>query len=39
VIRKAITVDARIKPDYARVRVPVPAIYQAQRPFEEEAAG
>ena len=39
VIRKAITVDARMKPDYARVRVPVLAIYQAQRPFDEVAAG
>jgi non-heme chloroperoxidase len=39
VIRKAITVDARMKPDYARVRVPVLAIYQAQPPFEEVAAG
>ena len=39
VIRKAITVDARMKPDYARVRVPVLAIYQAQRSFEEVAAG
>jgi pimeloyl-ACP methyl ester carboxylesterase len=39
VIRKAITVDARMKPDYARVRVPVLALYQAQRPFEEVAAG
>lgn len=39
VIRKAITVDARMKPDYARVRVPVLAIYQAQRPFEEVATG
>jgi non-heme chloroperoxidase len=39
VIRKAITVDARMKPDYARVRVPVLAMYQAQRPFEEVAAG
>lgn len=39
VIRKAITVDARMKPDYARVRVPVLAIYVAQRPFEEVAAG
>jgi pimeloyl-ACP methyl ester carboxylesterase len=38
-IRKAITVDARMKPDYARVRVPVLAIYQAQRSFEVEAAG
>jgi non-heme chloroperoxidase len=39
VIRQAITVDARMKPDYARVRVPVLAIYQGQRPFEEVAAG
>jgi pimeloyl-ACP methyl ester carboxylesterase len=39
VIRKAITVDARMKPDYTRVRVPVLAIYQAQGPFEEVAAG
>jgi pimeloyl-ACP methyl ester carboxylesterase len=39
VIRKAITVDARMKPNYARVRVPVLAIYQAQPPFEEVAAG
>ena len=39
VIRRAITIDARMKPDYVRVRVPVLAIYQAQRPFEEEAAG
>jgi non-heme chloroperoxidase len=38
VIRKAITVDARMKPNYARVRVPVLAIYQAQPPFEEVAA-
>ena len=39
VIRRAITVDARMKPDYARMRVPVLAIYQAQRPSEEVAAG
>jgi non-heme chloroperoxidase len=39
VIRKAITVDARLKPDFARVRVPLLAIYQAQRPFAEVAAG
>jgi pimeloyl-ACP methyl ester carboxylesterase len=39
VIRKAITIDARMKPDYSRVRVPVLALYQAQRPFEEVAAG
>jgi non-heme chloroperoxidase len=38
VIRKAITVDARMKPDYSRLRVPVLAIYQAQPPFEEVAA-
>ena len=37
-IRQAITVDARVKPNYAGVRVPVLAIYQAQRPFEEAAA-
>ena len=38
-IRRAITVDARIKPDYSRIRVPVLAIYQAQGPFEKVAAG
>jgi hypothetical protein len=38
VIRRAITVDARIKPDYSGIRVPVLAIYQTQRPFEKEAA-
>jgi len=38
-IRRAITVDARVKPNYAGIRVPVLAMYQAQRPFEEEAAG
>ena len=37
-IRRAITVDARMKPDYTGIRVPVLAIYQAQRPFEEVAA-
>ncbi|MGE0359091.1 MAG: alpha/beta fold hydrolase [Vicinamibacterales bacterium] len=37
-IRQAITIDARIKPDYSRLRTPVLAIYQAQRRFEEEAA-
>ena len=37
-IRRAITVDARIKPDYSRIRVPVLAIYQAQGPFEKVAA-
>jgi len=38
VIRRAITVDARIKPDYSRIRVPVLAIYQAEGPFENVAA-
>jgi pimeloyl-ACP methyl ester carboxylesterase len=38
-IRQAITVDARVKPDYAGIRVPVLAIYQAQRPFDDVAAG
>jgi non-heme chloroperoxidase len=38
VIRRAITVDARIKPDYSRIRVPVLAIYQAQGPFEKVVA-
>jgi pimeloyl-ACP methyl ester carboxylesterase len=37
-IRQAITVDARVKPNYADIRVPVLAMYQAQRPFEEVAA-
>ena len=37
VIRKAITVDARVKPNYAGIRVPVLAMYQAQPPFEEVA--
>jgi non-heme chloroperoxidase len=37
-IRQAITVDARLKPNYAGIRVPVLAMYQAQRPFEEVAA-
>ncbi len=32
-IRRAITVDARVKPNFAGLRVPVLAIYQAQRPF------
>lgn len=36
-IRGAITVDARVKPNYAGIRVPVLAIYQAQRPFDEVA--
>ena len=38
VIRRAITVDARVKPDYAGIRVPVLAIYQRDRPFDEVAA-
>jgi non-heme chloroperoxidase len=37
-IRRAITIDARIKPDYSGIRVPVLAIYQRDRPFEEVAA-
>jgi non-heme chloroperoxidase len=37
-IRQAITVDARVKPNYAGIRVPVLAIYQAQHPFEDVAA-
>lgn len=37
-IRRAITVDARVKPNYAGIRVPVLAMYQAQRPFDEVAA-
>jgi non-heme chloroperoxidase len=37
-IRQAITVDARVKPNYAGIRVPVLAMYQAQLPFEEVAA-
>lgn len=36
-VRRAITVDARITPDYSGIRVPVLAIYQAQLPFEEAA--
>jgi pimeloyl-ACP methyl ester carboxylesterase len=36
-IRRAITVDARIKPDYSRIRVPVLAIYQADGRFEKVA--
>jgi non-heme chloroperoxidase len=37
-IRRAITIDARLKPNFAGIRVPVLAMYQAQRPFEEVAA-
>lgn len=36
-VRRAITMDARIKPDYTGIRVPVLAIYQAQLPFEDVA--
>jgi non-heme chloroperoxidase len=38
VIRRAITVDARVKPDYSGIRVPVLAIYQRDLPFETVAA-
>lgn len=37
-IRRAITVDARLKPDYSGIRVPVLAIYTKDPPFEEVAA-
>ena len=37
VIRKAIAEDSRVKPDYARIRVPVLAIYRRDAPFEEFA--
>jgi len=37
-IRRAITMDARVKPDYSGIRVPVLAIYQRDAPFEEVAA-
>jgi pimeloyl-ACP methyl ester carboxylesterase/ketosteroid isomerase-like protein len=37
-IRKAITEDARMKPNYAGIRVPVLALYQSQLPFEAVAA-
>ena len=37
-IRKAITEDSRVKPDYTRIRVPVLAIYRRALPFEEVAA-
>jgi pimeloyl-ACP methyl ester carboxylesterase len=37
-IRRAITQDSRVKPDYARIRVPVLAIYRKDRSFEEMAA-
>jgi pimeloyl-ACP methyl ester carboxylesterase len=38
VIRRAITTDARVKPDYSGIRVPVLAIYQRELPFEDVAA-
>jgi non-heme chloroperoxidase len=38
VIRRAITVDARVKPDYSGIRAPVLAIYVKDPPFEEVAA-
>ena len=38
-IRRAITVDARVKPDYSGIRVPVLAIYQRDPPFDTVAAG
>ena len=38
VIRRAITVDARVKPDYSGIRVPVLALYQREPPFEEVAS-
>lgn len=34
-IRRAITVDARMKPNFEKIRVPVLALYQAQRPFDD----
>jgi hypothetical protein len=36
-VRRAITVDARIKPDFARIRVPVLAIDRTEPPFEDVA--
>jgi non-heme chloroperoxidase len=37
-IRRAITTDARLKPDYSGIRVPVLAMYQREPPFEQVAA-
>lgn len=37
-IRQAITIEARRKPNYGGIRVPVLAVYQAPLPFEEVAA-
>lgn len=36
-VRQAITVGARMKPNYTGIRVPVLAMYQAQLPFDEVA--
>lgn len=38
-VRRAITTDSRRTPDYARVRVPVLAVFQTPPPFEEIAMG
>jgi hypothetical protein len=35
VVRRAITVDARIKPDFSRIRVPVLALYRSEPAFAE----
>ena len=37
-IRRAITVDARVKPNYSHVKVPVLAIYPKDPPFEQVGA-
>jgi non-heme chloroperoxidase len=37
VVRRAIVEDARVKPDYARIRVPVLAIFRTAPPLEEVA--
>ena len=37
-VRQAITVDSRMKPDYARIRVPVLAIYRTDLSFDEFSA-
>jgi len=37
-IRRAITIDARLKPDYSSIRVPLLAIYVKDPPFEIMAA-
>ena len=39
VVRRAITTGASRKPDWARVRVPVLAVFLTPGPFEEEAKG